>query len=134
VSPGETFDMVRVKLSEARLKGLQYFEKVELRPDDTDIPGRKNLIVGVEEKNTGNIMFRALRFDQLWNFPEGQRPEKLIGWPWERWPPWLPRLPCRSSRRLRPAHGGNKPCCSSASFALPFGSVRALGGNHPEVP
>jgi len=59
VAPGETFDMVRTKLSEARLKGLQYFEKVELRPENTDIPGRKNLIVGVEEKNTGNIMLGA---------------------------------------------------------------------------
>lgn len=59
VSPGETFDMVRVKLSEARLKGLQYFEKVDLRPEGTDIPGRKNLIVGVEEKTTGNVMLGA---------------------------------------------------------------------------
>jgi outer membrane protein insertion porin family len=55
VSPGETFDMVRVKLSEARLKGLQFFEKVELKPEPTEIPSRKNLLVGVEEKNTGNI-------------------------------------------------------------------------------
>ncbi|HEY9172631.1 MAG TPA: outer membrane protein assembly factor BamA [Verrucomicrobiae bacterium] len=55
VSPGETFDMVRVKLSEARLKGLQYFEKVELKADPTEIPSRRNLLVAVEEKTTGNI-------------------------------------------------------------------------------
>jgi len=55
VAPGETFDMVRVKLSEQRLKGLQFFEKVELKPEPTEIPSRKNLLVGVEEKSTGNI-------------------------------------------------------------------------------
>jgi len=60
VSPGETFDMVRVKLSKARLEGLQYFEKVDLKPEPTDIaPNRKNLIVGVEEKSTGNIALGA---------------------------------------------------------------------------
>jgi outer membrane protein insertion porin family len=59
VSPGETFDMVRVKLSEARLKGLQYFEKVELKPDTTEIPTRRNLLVAVEEKNTGNVSVGA---------------------------------------------------------------------------
>ncbi|MCX7723391.1 MAG: outer membrane protein assembly factor BamA [Verrucomicrobiae bacterium] len=54
VSPGETFDMVRVKLSQKRLEGLQYFEKVDLRPEPTDIaPNRKNLVVSVEEKPTG---------------------------------------------------------------------------------
>jgi outer membrane protein insertion porin family len=59
VAPGETFDMVRVRLSEARLKGLQYFEKVELKPEATEIPTRKNLLVGVEEKNTGNVSVGA---------------------------------------------------------------------------
>ena len=60
VSPGETFDMVRVKLSQQRLEGLQYFEKVDLKPEPTDIaPNRKNLIVGVEEKSTGNVSLGA---------------------------------------------------------------------------
>lgn len=59
VAPGETFDMVRVKLSESRLKGLQYFEKVELKPEPTDIPNRKDLLVAVEEKNTGNVSVGA---------------------------------------------------------------------------
>jgi len=55
IAPGETFDMVRVKVSKRRLEGLQYFEKVDTRADPTDVPNRKNLIIGVEEKNTGNI-------------------------------------------------------------------------------
>lgn len=59
ISPGEVFDMVRVKTSKRRLEGLQYFEKVDARPEPTDVPERKNLIVGVEEKNTGNFTVGA---------------------------------------------------------------------------
>ncbi len=59
VSPGEVFDMVRVKRSKQRLEGLQYFEKVDTRPESTDIPNHKNLVVGVEEKNTGNVSLGA---------------------------------------------------------------------------
>jgi outer membrane protein insertion porin family len=76
VSPGEVFDMVRVKVSKDRLEGLQYFEqgKVEARPEPTDPPiaGRKNLIVGVEEKNTGNVQLGAAfsSVDQIVGFAE----------------------------------------------------------------
>ncbi|MEY2466342.1 MAG: outer membrane protein insertion porin family, partial [Verrucomicrobiota bacterium] len=59
VSPGETFDMVRVKISKQRLEGLQFFEKVDTRPEATDVPNRKNLIVAVDEKNTGNLTMGA---------------------------------------------------------------------------
>lgn len=60
ISPGEVFDTTRVKLSEDRLRNLNYFEKVDARPEDTDIaPSRKNLVVGVEEKNTGNFTIGA---------------------------------------------------------------------------
>ena len=61
ISPGEVFDMVRVKISKQRLEGLQYFDKVDLRPEPTDPPiaGRKDLIVNVEEQNTGNFMVGA---------------------------------------------------------------------------
>ena len=61
ISPGEVFDMVHVKISKQRLEGLQYFDKVDLRPEPTDPPiaGRKNLIVNVEEQNTGNFMVGA---------------------------------------------------------------------------
>src|SRR5205085_3423233 len=54
VSPGETFDMVRVKRSKTRLEGLGYFDKVDARPESTDVLGSKNLVIGVDEKNTGN--------------------------------------------------------------------------------
>ncbi len=59
VSPGEVFDMVRVKRSKQRIEGLQYFEKVDTRPDSTDVPNLKNLIIGVDEKNTGNVTMGA---------------------------------------------------------------------------
>lgn len=59
ISPGETFDMVRVKLSKQRLENLNYFEKVDAQPEPTDVPNRKNLVVGVEEKNTGNMSVGA---------------------------------------------------------------------------
>jgi len=59
ISPGELFDMVRVKVSKRRLEGLQYFEKVDARPEDTDVPNRKDLVVSVEEKNTGNFTLGA---------------------------------------------------------------------------
>lgn len=61
VSPGEVFDMVRVKVSKQRLEGLQYFEKVDTRSEATEPPiaGHKNLIVGVDEKSTGNLTMGA---------------------------------------------------------------------------
>ena len=59
ISPGEVFDMVRVNVSKKRLEGLNYFEKVDLRPEETEVPNRKNLIVGVDEKSTGNFSLGA---------------------------------------------------------------------------
>ena len=61
ISPGDVFDLVRVKISKQRLEGLQYFDKVDARPSPTDPPiaGQKNLIVNVEEQNTGNFTVGA---------------------------------------------------------------------------
>jgi len=59
VAPGEVFDMVRVKRSKTRLEQMNYFERVDARPEDTDVPERKNLVVGVDEKNTGNFTVGA---------------------------------------------------------------------------
>ena len=61
ISPGEVFDMVRVETSKQRLENMQYFDKVDMRPEPTDPPiaGRKNLIVNVEEENTGKLTFGA---------------------------------------------------------------------------
>lgn len=72
VAPGEVFDMTRVKVSKARLEGLNYFEKVDAKPEDTDVPNRKDLVVSVEEKNTGNFTVGAgfSSVDQLVGFVE----------------------------------------------------------------
>ena len=59
VAPGEVFDMVRVKRSKQRLEGLQYFDKVDTRPESTDVENSKNLIIGVDERNTGNLTMGA---------------------------------------------------------------------------
>lgn len=59
VYPGEVYDMVRVKRSKERLEQMGYFERVDARPEETDVPNRKNLVVGVDEKNTGNFSIGA---------------------------------------------------------------------------
>jgi outer membrane protein insertion porin family len=51
--------MTRIKLSQRRLQGLEYFSKVDVRPEDTEIPNRKDLLVGVEEQGTGKLQFGA---------------------------------------------------------------------------
>lgn len=59
VNPGEIFDMVRVKLSTNRLYGLNYFSKVDAQPEPTMIKDHKDLVLSVEEKNTGNVRVGA---------------------------------------------------------------------------
>jgi outer membrane protein insertion porin family len=59
VSPGEVFDMVRVKLSRTRLEGTGLFEGVDMQPEPTEISNRKNLIVGLKEGQTGHMSFGA---------------------------------------------------------------------------
>jgi outer membrane protein insertion porin family len=60
VSPGEVFDMVRVKLSKQRLEGLGYFERVDTQPQPSDVgPNHKDLVVDVEEKTTGHVSLGA---------------------------------------------------------------------------
>ena len=63
LAPGETFDLVRMETSEARLRNTRFFEKVSL--DDEPIASkdpelqnkRRNLIVDVEEGRTGHVSF-----------------------------------------------------------------------------
>ena len=60
ISPGEVFDMVRVKLSKQRLEGLDYFDKVESAEAGGPADSRaKNLVVDVEEKDTGKFTLGA---------------------------------------------------------------------------
>ena len=59
VAPGEIYDSVRADQSKKRLENLQYFEKVDISPQDTSVPNRKNMVVTVEEKRTGSVTFGA---------------------------------------------------------------------------
>lgn len=61
ISPGDVLDMVRVKISKQRLEGLDYFDKVDARPEPIDppTPGQKDLVIDVQEKNTGNFTVGA---------------------------------------------------------------------------
>jgi outer membrane protein insertion porin family len=57
--PGDVFDRKRMEVSEARLDNTSYFEDVRLSPENTNIPGRKDLNVTVREGRTGNFTFGA---------------------------------------------------------------------------
>ncbi|HAV12435.1 MAG TPA: outer membrane protein assembly factor BamA [Opitutae bacterium] len=57
--PGDVFDRNRMEVSERRLDNTNFFEQVRLSPENTNIPGRKNLSVVVEEGRTGNFTFGA---------------------------------------------------------------------------
>ena len=61
VRPGVVFDMVQVQLSKKRVEGLDFFDKVDTKPDtDPTLDlSHKNLVVGVEEKSTGSLTFGA---------------------------------------------------------------------------
>jgi outer membrane protein insertion porin family len=59
VAPGQLYDSVRADQSQKTLENLQYFEKVDISPQDTTVPNRKNMVVTVEEKRTGSITFGA---------------------------------------------------------------------------
>lgn len=62
VSPGEVFDMTEVKRSKKRLEGLNYFTEqggVDTTPEPTEVPDRRNLVVTVEERNTGYVSVGA---------------------------------------------------------------------------
>ncbi len=63
LAPGETFDLLRMETSEARLKNTRFFEKVTLNDEpiasqDPEIKSkRRNLVVDVEEGRTGHVSF-----------------------------------------------------------------------------
>ncbi len=59
LGPGDVSDMVRTKASKLRLENTRFFEDVNLTPESTNIPGRRNLKVAVKEARTGNLSFGA---------------------------------------------------------------------------
>ena len=62
LAPGDVFDSVRMRNSEERLKNTRFFDErggVQLSPETTSIPGRKDLRIAVREGRTGNLSFGA---------------------------------------------------------------------------
>lgn len=59
LAPGDVFNMVRMKNSQARLENTRFFEEVNLSPESTNIPGRRNLKITVSEGRTGQFQFGA---------------------------------------------------------------------------
>lgn len=85
VSPGGVFDTTLVDVSKSRLMNLNYFNKVDMAPQDTLVPGRKNLDVIVDEKKTGSFNFGAgfSSIDSLVGFAELQQSNfDLFNWPY----------------------------------------------------
>ena len=84
VAPGDVFNTVRVDTTKKRLENLGYFAKVETYPEDTDIPGRKDLTILVQEKRTGSLSFGGgfSTVDKLVGFAElTQGNFDLFNWP-----------------------------------------------------
>src|SRR6266568_6101975 len=84
VAPGDVFNTVRVDVTKKRLENLGYFAKVETYPEDTDVPGRKDLTILVQEKRTGSLSFGGgfSTIDQLVGFVElTQGNFDLFNWP-----------------------------------------------------
>jgi outer membrane protein insertion porin family len=59
LGPGDVFDTVRMKASKMRLENTRFFEDVNLTPESTNIPGRRNLKIAFKEGRTGNFSFGA---------------------------------------------------------------------------
>jgi outer membrane protein insertion porin family len=84
VAPGDVFNTVRADTTKKRLENLGYFSKVETYPEDTDVPGRKDLTILLQEKRTGSLSFGAgfSTVDQLTGFAElTQGNFDLFNWP-----------------------------------------------------
>src|SRR4029077_8721338 len=84
IKPGDVFNTVRVETTKKRLENLGYFAKVETYPEDTGVPGRKDLTIQVEEKRTGALSFGGgfSTIDQLVVFAElTQGNFDLMNWP-----------------------------------------------------
>jgi outer membrane protein insertion porin family len=85
VQPGGVFDTTMVDVSKSRLMNLNYFSKVDMAPQDTLVPGRKDLDVIVDEKKTGSFNFGAgfSSIDSLVGFAELQQSNfDLFNWPY----------------------------------------------------
>ncbi len=59
LGPGDVFNTVFEKISRLRLENTRFFDDVSVTPQETNIPGRRNLRIAVKEGRTGNLTFGA---------------------------------------------------------------------------
>ncbi|MFZ2655323.1 MAG: outer membrane protein assembly factor BamA [Victivallales bacterium] len=55
IQPGDPVDNNRLDASKSRLMGMDYFEKVNIVSVNSDEPGKKDVDINVEEKDTGKF-------------------------------------------------------------------------------
>jgi outer membrane protein insertion porin family len=59
LGPGDVFDTVLMKISKNKLENTRFFDEVDISPQDTNIPGRRDMRVSVKEGRTGTFSFGA---------------------------------------------------------------------------
>ena len=59
LGPGDVFSTVLMKISKLRLENTRFFEDVNVTPQETNIPGRRNMRIALKEGRTGNLTFGA---------------------------------------------------------------------------
>lgn len=59
LGPGDVFSTVLMKISQLRLENTRFFEDTNIAPQETNIPGRRNMRIAVREGRTGNLTFGA---------------------------------------------------------------------------
>jgi outer membrane protein insertion porin family len=59
LGPGDTFSGVLMKLNKLKLENTRFFDDVNVEPQETNIPGRRNMRISVTEGRTGNLTFGA---------------------------------------------------------------------------
>ncbi len=59
LSEGDPYNSIKLKRSEQRINNLDYFQKVEVKQEETSAPDKIDLKVEVEDKPTGSLQFSA---------------------------------------------------------------------------
>lgn len=82
--PGEQYDGEKVRYSKQRLDNLGFFEEVSYDTEPGSAPNKRDLIINVKEKQTGELSFGAgiSSIDSFLGFAEiAQRNFDLFNWP-----------------------------------------------------
>ncbi len=59
LGPGDVFSTISMKIGKLKLENTRFFEDVSITPQETNIPGRRNMRIAVKEGRTGNLTFGA---------------------------------------------------------------------------